>query len=85
MINALICQGLVFFESIDLAYLIDFSNCFATEMMALRELAAQGLVSLDSAGIALTDEGRFFAPAVAMVFDRYLQTDRLRTRYSKII
>ena len=85
MINALICQGLVFFESIDLAYLIDFSNCFATEMMALRELAAQGLVTLDSAGIALTDEGRFFAPTVAMVFDRYLQNDRLRTRYSKII
>ena len=51
----------------------------------MRELAAHGLVTLDSAGIALTDEGRFFAPTVAMVFDRYLQNDRLRTRYSKII
>ena len=85
VINALMCQGLVVFESIDLAYLVDFPSYFATEMVALRELAAQGLVTLDSTGIALTGEGWFFAPAVVMVFDRYLQTDRLRTRYSKII
>ena len=85
VINALICQGLVVFESIDLAYLIDFSNYFSTEMAALRELAAQGLVTLDTTEIALTDGGRFFAPTVAMVFDRYLQNDRLRTRYAGII
>ncbi len=85
VINALICQGLVVFEPIDLAYLIDFSSYFANEMAALHELAAQGLVTLDSTAIALTDEGWFFSTAVAMVFDRYLQNDRRRTRYCEII
>ena len=85
VINALICQGLVVFEPFDLAYLIDFSSYFATEMPALQELAGQGLVTLDGAEIALTDKGRLYASTVAMVFDRYLQNDRLRTTYAGII
>jgi oxygen-independent coproporphyrinogen-3 oxidase len=35
--------------------------------------------------VQLTPVGWFFVRAVAMVFDRYLQTDRTRARFSKII
>ena len=85
VIMALMCQGQVLFESIELSHLIEFRQYFATEMEALNKLADQGLVTLDETGIQVTDRGWFFVRAVAMVFDRYLQTDRTRARFSKII
>ena len=85
VIMALMCQGQVSFESIELAHLIEFRKYFATEMEALKKLVDQGLVSLDDSGIQVTDLGWFFVRAVAMVFDRYLQTDRTRAKFSKII
>jgi oxygen-independent coproporphyrinogen-3 oxidase len=51
----------------------------------LAALQEQGLVVVDDSGIQVTDTGWFFVRAVAMVFDRYLQTDRTRERFSKII
>jgi oxygen-independent coproporphyrinogen-3 oxidase len=43
------------------------------------------LVTLDETGIQVTANGWFFVRAVAMAFDRYLQADRNRARFSKII
>lgn len=43
------------------------------------------MVVLDDNSIQVTDTGWFFVRAVAMLFDRYLQTDRNRARFSKII
>ena len=85
VIMALMCQGHVAFESIELAFLIDFKNYFASELEALHQLQEQGLVVLESSGIQVTEVGWFFVRAVAMVFDKYLQTDRNRARFSKII
>ncbi len=85
VIMALMCQGEVLYESVNLAYLIDFRSYFAAEIETLHELEEQGLVSLDAAGIQVTPTGWFFVRAVAMVFDRYLQADRNRARFSKII
>nr|WP_315478310.1 oxygen-independent coproporphyrinogen III oxidase [uncultured Rhodoferax sp.] len=85
VIMALMCQGQLQFESINLAYLVDFKSYFATEMEALQTLAGQGLVVLDDSGIQVTAQGWFFVRAVAMVFDKYLQSDRTRARFSKII
>ncbi len=85
VIMALMCQGQLQFESINLAYLLEFETYFASELAALRGLADQGLVTLDDTGIQITAQGWFFVRAIAMVFDRYLQTDRTRARFSKII
>lgn len=85
VIMALMCQGELQFESIELGYLIDFKHYFATELNALEELEEQGLVKLDAKGIAVTAQGWFFVRAVAMVFDRYLQADRNRSRFSRIL
>ncbi len=85
VIMALMCQGALTFESIELGYLLDFPSYFAKELEALQELAAQGLVTLDKTGVHVTANGWFFVRAVAMVFDRYLQTDRNRARFSRII
>ena len=85
VIMALMCQGHVQFESIDLAYLVDFKSYFAKELEALQALEVQGMVVVDESGIQVTAQGWFFVRAVAMVFDKYLQTDRTRAKFSKII
>ena len=85
VIMALMCQGQLQFESINLAWLVDFKKYFATEMAQLEGMQGQGLVNLNDAGIQITPVGWFFVRGVAMVFDRYLQADRNRARFSKII
>jgi oxygen-independent coproporphyrinogen-3 oxidase len=85
VIMALMCQGHLEFEAINLACLIDFKTMFARELEQLEDMQAQGLVQLSDAGIQVTAMGWFFVRGVAMVFDRYLQTDRNRNRFSKII
>lgn len=85
VIMALMCQGQVQYESINLAFLLDFRSYFAAEMEGLQALVEQGLVTMDESGIQVTPNGWFFVRAVAMVFDRYLQADRNRARFSKII
>ncbi len=85
VIMALMCQGEVLFESIELAHLIDFKSYFAKELEALQSLQEQGLVTVDANGIEVTEQGWYFVRGVAMVFDKYLQTDRTRAKFSKII
>ena len=85
VIMALMCQGQVLFESIELAWLLDFRNYFAAELKQLGELAEAGLLVMDDVGIQVTAQGWFFVRAVAMVFDRYLQADRNRAKFSRII
>ena len=85
VITALMCSGNLSFESIELAYLIDFKQYFATELESLQELVGLGLVELDGASIQVTSEGWFFVRVVAMIFDRYLQADQNRNRFSKVL
>ncbi|MDP2816885.1 MAG: oxygen-independent coproporphyrinogen III oxidase [Polaromonas sp.] len=85
VIMALMCQGQVIFESIEQAWLLDFRSYFTAELEQLREFAELGLVVLDESGIEVTAQGWFFVRAVAMVFDRYLQADRHRAKFSRII
>jgi oxygen-independent coproporphyrinogen-3 oxidase len=85
VIMALMCQGRVEFESIELAHLVDFRACFAHELEALAPLADAGLVVVEPGALQVTAAGWYVVRAVAMVFDRYLQNDRLRERYSRII
>lgn len=85
VIMALMCQGQVTFESIGMAHLIDFRTYFKAELDALSPLIGQGLMTIDDGAIHVTDTGWFFVRGIAMVFDRYLQADRNRTRFSRII
>lgn len=85
VIMAIMCQGAVHFESIALAYLVDFQRYFATELEALKALAEQGMVKVDADSIEVTDTGWFFVRAVAMVFDRHLQANLHLNRFSKIL
>jgi oxygen-independent coproporphyrinogen III oxidase len=85
VIMALMCQGQLVFESIETAWLLDFKSYFAAELDQMKELEEQGMVVMDESGIQVTAQGWFFVRAVAMKFDKYLQADRNRARFSRII
>ncbi|CAN4271980.1 HemN Coproporphyrinogen III oxidase and related Fe-S oxidoreductases [Methylophilaceae bacterium] len=85
VIMAIMCQGALQYESIELAYMLDFKKYFADEMLALKALEKTDMLVLEEDGLQVTDTGWFFVRAVAMVFDKHLQTDRNRARFSKIL
>ncbi|QEA13523.1 oxygen-independent coproporphyrinogen III oxidase [Comamonas flocculans] len=85
VINALMCQGRVQFESVEAAHLIDFRATFASELARLRAMHDDGLVHLSANAIDVTPMGWFFVRGIAMVFDKYLQARESRAQYSKIL
>ena len=85
VIMSIMCQGEVQYESIDLAYMIDFKKYFSTELEELQTLKNAGMVTFDESGLEVTEMGWYFVRAIAMAFDKYLQTDQTRARFSKII
>jgi len=85
VIMAVMCQGRVDYESIELAYLIDFKQYFEAELRLLEPLVESGLVQMESDGVRVTPLGWYFVRAVGMVFDRYIQADKTLERFSRII
>ncbi len=85
MVMALMCQGRVEFESIELAHLIKVREYFRAELEQLVSMQETGLVVVEPEAIQVTPLGWYFVRAVAMVFDRYLQADRTRAQFSRII
>ena len=85
VIMALMCQGRVQFESIELGHLIDFKSYFSRELDTLKDLQSHGLVTLDDTAIEVTATGWYLVRAIAMTFDRNIQVDKDRARFSKII
>jgi oxygen-independent coproporphyrinogen-3 oxidase len=85
IIMALMCQGQVDFESIESAHLLNFKDSFAQELRQLQPMTEQGLVRLTDQAIEVTALGWYFVRAIAMVFDRYVQSDQQRSHFSKIL
>lgn len=85
VIMAIMCQGRLEFESIELAHLIKVPEYFRNELEQLKPYVEMGLVTLDAGAVQVTAQGWFFVRAIAMVFDKHLQADRVRERFSRII
>jgi oxygen-independent coproporphyrinogen-3 oxidase len=85
VIMGLMCQGQVVFESVELAWLLQFREYFEPELERLRDFEAMGLVEVDANGIQVTASGWYVVRAIAMVFDRYVQSDRNRAKFSRIL
>jgi oxygen-independent coproporphyrinogen-3 oxidase len=85
VIMALMCQGRVEFEPIERAHAVRFADYFAPELSALQAMAASGLVTLETDAVQVTASGWFLIRAVAMVFDKHLQTAKERPRFSKVL
>ena len=85
IIQALMCHFELSVESIEASHLIDFHQYFADELHDLKEMEAAGLVKVSKDWVSVLPAGRMLVRAISMIFDRYLRTDRQRTRYSKVI
>ena len=85
VIMALMCQGQVVFESIEVAWLFDFRDYFDGELERLGEYEEMGLVEVDDAGIQVTPEGWYVVSAIATVFDRHRQADLSRAKFSRVL
>lgn len=85
VIMAIMCQGKLDFEAIELAFMTDFRRTFAHALARLEPLIQEGLVELDEQGLQVTQSGWMLVRAIAMVFDQYLQSDLDRARFSKIL
>jgi len=85
VIMALMCQGRLEFESIELAHLIRMREYFPQEFESLAELQEMGLVEVTDEAVQVTALGWYFVRAVAMVFDKNLRADKVRERFSRII
>ena len=85
VIMALMCQGRLDFESLEVAHMVDPRQYFAPEFERLKAFEAEGLVEVDDEAIHVTATGWFFVRGIAMVFDRYLQSREVRARFSRII
>lgn len=85
VIMAVMCQGQLDFEAMGDAHLIDFASYFAREIERLRDFETMGLVKVGPASLEVTAQGWYFVRAIAMTFDKYLQSDQDRARFSKII
>lgn len=85
VIMALMCQGRLVYESVEVAHFIDVKTYFSRELEQLVPLAESGLIVVESDGITVTPLGWYFVRAVAMVFDKNLQADQALQRFSRII
>ena len=85
VIMAVMCQGSVAFAEIERRHGIRMRDYFATELAALADLEACGLVFVDDDGLRVTAAGWFLVRAVAMVFDSHLRESRERQRFSKLV
>ena len=85
VIMAIMCQGRLEFESVELAHLIKVQEYFKAELEMLRPYVEMGLATVSHDAVQVTAQGWFFVRAIAMVFDRHLQADKVRERFSRII
>jgi oxygen-independent coproporphyrinogen III oxidase len=85
VIMAIMCQGRVEFESIELAHLVDMKDYFAAELERLAPMVDEGLVEVTSDAIQVTALGWFYVRGIALVFDRYARVDQTRAKFSRII
>ncbi len=83
VILELMCNGRIDKRRIETEHSIDFDATFATELVELQPIAADGLVTLGSDLIELTDIGQVLMRNVAVPFDRYMRERKARGDSSK--
>jgi oxygen-independent coproporphyrinogen-3 oxidase len=77
VIGRLLCHTVILKPEIEREFGIVFDEYFAPELARLAELASDNLVILDSDEIRVTPLGRIFIRNAAMVFDGYLEAQKM--------
>ena len=86
VIMDLMCQGTVSMHTIEATHGIVFREYFAKELLELQQqFEPEEMVTVSDTAIQITPKGRFFLRGIAMVFDRYFQSQVNPDRFSKLI
>jgi oxygen-independent coproporphyrinogen-3 oxidase len=80
VISRLLCHTVVRKDEIEKEHGISFDDYFAKELERLEEFRADGLAQLSPEEVRVTWLGRIFIRNVAMVFDPYLEQQKLESR-----
>ena len=85
VIMRLMCDFALDFADVERRFGIDFARHFAVELDELADMAADGLLKLDEAGLTVLPAGRLLIRNIAMVFDEYLRRRAQEVKFSKVI
>lgn len=85
VITGLICNFHLEFAAVESSWGIEFPDYFGAELLALRGMAADGLLEFTKGGIRVLPRGRLLIRNVCMVFDAYLKRAAERHNYSRVI
>jgi oxygen-independent coproporphyrinogen III oxidase len=77
VIGRLLCHTVIPKREVEREFSISFDEYFVAELARLAEPSADGLVILDRDEIRVTPLGRIFIRNVAMVFDRYIEEQKM--------
>jgi oxygen-independent coproporphyrinogen-3 oxidase len=80
VINRILCHGVLVKNEIEREFGIDFDRTFAAELERLVPFIDDGLVDLEGDSISTSLLGRIFIRNIAMVFDPYLEKQKLESR-----
>ena len=80
VISRLLCHTILHKDEIEREFALRFDQYFAPELERLAAVAADGLVRLAPNTIEVVGLGRIFIRNVAMIFDPYLEQQRLAER-----
>ena len=85
VIQQLMCHDGLSFGDFESSHDICFKSYFQNELINLATLANDGLVYVDEDEIEVTASGKLLMRSVAMIFDRHLNGNGDKDRYSKAI
>ena len=80
VINRILCHGVLINSEIEKDFGIDFHQTFAPEIERLAPFVSDGLIELENGVLRTTLLGRIFIRNIAMVFDPYLEKQKLESR-----
>ena len=80
VINRILCHGVLINSEIEQEFGINFNETFAPEIERLAPFVSDGLIELKNGVLRTTLLGRIFIRNIAMVFDPYLEKQKLESR-----
>jgi oxygen-independent coproporphyrinogen-3 oxidase len=80
VISRLLCHTVVRKDEVEREFSLRFDEYFASELERLAAVATDGLVRLGPNSVEVVGLGRIFIRNVAMIFDPYLEQQRLAER-----
>lgn len=86
VIRRIICHFYLSFEEFKAAFDESFERTFQTETEQLKNLEADGLLTIGKDHIQITETGKIFVRNICMLFDAYLKNDGApKVRYSNTV